>query len=143
METITKYKAFDGKEFTDVEHCTEHEANCAEATRIMRLLPERPDSCNFTNGSGFLRHDKKIFLAARKNFCEFAKRYTDHKWLQDTIDRGLEVDASWAGRIIGETAPSSIAKHWHRFMCTDAELREWGQAYYAIHPEKAKQKQLN
>ena len=143
METITKYKAFDGLEFTDAAECVKHEDNCAEAAHIMSLLPTRPDGCDFSNGSGFLLHDEVTFLNARRSFCEFAKRYTDHKWLQDTIDKELEVDASWAGRIIGEVAPRTISQYWHRFSCTDGDLREWGQPYYALHPHEGTQEQLN
>lgn len=143
METLTKYKAFDGREFTDADECREHEANCLEAERIMGQLPAKPDTCDFSNGGGFLQHDKETFLAVRNQFCEFAKRYTDFKWLQQTIDMGLDAHPSWVGRILDEAAPSTISKHWYRFMCVDSELREWGQPYFANNPSEGKQKQLN
>ena len=143
MEVITKYKAYDDVEFLSAEECEKHESNCKGIRKIMSVLPTKPESCDFSNGSGFLQHDKKILIDARRKFCEFAKRYTDHQWLQQTIDGGLEMDSSWAGRIISECCPNSISKEWYRFQCIDSELREWGQQYYSAHPEAAKQIQLN
>lgn len=143
MEAITKYKAFDGLEFNDADACAEHEANCKEADQIMSQLPAHPDTCAFSNGGGYLQHDKDLLLKVRNQFCEFAKRYTDHKWIQQTIDKGFEAHASWVDRLIGETAPRSISKHWYRFMCIDSEFREWGQPYFTKNPNKAEQNQLN
>lgn len=143
METITKYKAFDGREFVDPTDCELHETNCKLAEVIMQPMPDKPEGCGFSNGDGYLQHDKEVLLKVRNRFLEFARRYTDHKWVQQTIDKGFDADPSWAGRIIGECAPSTINKHWYRFMCIDNQCREWGQPYYATNPDKAKQIRLN
>lgn len=45
METIIKYKAFDGREFCKREDATEHETNLTEAQSIMAKLPARPEGC--------------------------------------------------------------------------------------------------
>jgi hypothetical protein len=50
---------------------------------------------------------------------------------------------SYAGRVINDTAPNFVYKAWYRFMCLDDQLREWGQPYYASHPEDAEYKRLN
>lgn len=143
MQTITKYKADDGVEFLNASECELHEANCELAEAIMRTLPKKPDSCDFSNGGGYVQHDAETLLKARNRFLEFVKRYTDHKWIQQSIDGGMDIDCSWAGRIIGECAPSSIYKHWCRFGCVDKSFREWGQPYYALNPEQGKQIRLN
>jgi hypothetical protein len=143
MEIITKYKAFDGIEFVSSNECVRHENNCKEAIEIMKPLGYLNDSCDFRNGFGFLQHDKNVIELSRINFCEFLKRYISHKWLQETIDKGIEVDASWVGRLLSESVPSSIYKHWYRFMCIDKEYREWGQPYYALHPTEGNDIRLN
>ncbi len=143
MRQVTKYKANDGSEFTDAAECIKHERNCADADEIMSKLPTKPNTCDFSNGGGYLQHDKDTFLVVRNKFCEFAKRYTDHKWIQDTIDNGMDAHPSWVGRMIDECAPRSISKLWYRFMCVDSEFREWGQPYYADNPDKADQTCLN
>ena len=143
MEAITKFKAFDGLEFFDAVDCELHETNCNLADSIMKALPEKPESCDFSNGSGFIQHKKETLLTVRNRFLEFTKRYSDHKFIQQTIDKGFDADASWAGRIIGECAPNTIYNHWSRFSCIDKSFREWGQPFFAKNPEEATQKQLN
>lgn len=144
METITKYKTDDGREFLDCESCVEHEANCKEAAFIIGELPERPSNngCDFENGGGYIQHDEEIFMSVKAAFLEFSKRYTDHKWIQSAIDKP-ETHSSWPARILSEAMPSSIYRHWHRFECTDKDFCEWGQPYYATHQNEAKQIQLN
>ena len=143
MKLITKYKAFDNSEFMDEGRCIEHESNCKQADLIISKLPEKPGSCDFSNGDGYIQHDYNTILNVRNKFLEFCKRYSDHKWIQETIDKGFDVDPSWAGRIIGECAPSYISRMWYRFSCIDNNQREWGQPYYANNPDQAKPIRLN
>ena len=143
MKVITKYKAYDGVEFTDEKLCHEHERNCDTASNIMVSLPENPDSCDFSNGSGYLQHEAGLLLSVRNEFLEFTKRYTDHKWIQETIDKGFDAHASYESRILGEVLPNSIHKHWYRFSCIDSECREWGQPCYANNPQDGDNLRLN
>jgi hypothetical protein len=143
MEIVTKYKAFDGSEFTSEAACIQHEQNCNIAEKIMQGIPKEPDGCYFANGSGYIQHDKSKLLQTRNEFIEFCKRYSSHKWLQETIDKGWDAHSSWAGRILDECAPRSINKQWYRFSCIDSNFREWGQPYYANNPDQAKQVRLN
>jgi len=143
MKMITKYKAFDNTEYTDQSKCIEHEANCKQADLIINKLKKVPNSCDFTNGEGYVQHDYSNVLSVRNEFLEFCKRYTTFKWIQETIDGGFDVDASWAGRVIGESAPNYISKMWYRFSCIDKQQREWGQPYYAANKGDRKEVQLN
>ena len=142
MKAITKYIAYDGREFTNEAECVTHEYNVDLAKNIMVALGDKPDGCDFANGHGYIRHYSPTANRARRDYLEFCKRYSDHKWIQQSID-DASIDTSWAGRIIGECAPPSISAMWNRFSCIDSEGREWGQAYYAANPEKGEQKQLN
>lgn len=141
METVIKYKAFDGREFFEREEAAEHETNLTEAQEIMAKLPAKPEGCDFTNGRGYIQHDNSV-LDVKIEFLEFVKRYTDHHWIQQTIDDET-VHSSYASRIIGECAPNSIDRMWTRFTCMDNRLREWGQPFYADNPDKAQQVKLN
>lgn len=143
MQEITKYKAEDGREFLNKGECEDHEHNCLTAFGIMSALPSRPDGCDFSNGSGYLQHDKDQLLLVRNSFLEFAKRYTTASYIQQTIDKGFDAHASRAGRVLSEALPNSIYKHWYRFETIGEDFREWGQPYYANNPDKATQKQLN
>lgn len=143
METITKYKAFDGVEFTDKSACMQHEENCAIAEKIMSGIDLAPSGCDFANGAGYIQHESGKLLQVRNEFLEFCKRYTTHKWLQETIDKGWDAHSSYAGRILDECAPRSINKHWYRLSCVDSQFREWGQPYYASNPQEAQQVRLN
>ena len=143
MKTITKYKAFDGSEFNDKEKCITHEANCRHGLSIISKLPAKPDSCEFSNGGGYIQHDFNEVLNVRNEFLEFCKRFTNHKWIQESIDGGFGVDSSRAGRVIGECTPNSIYKIWYRISCIGKDGREWGQPYYVANPDRAKDIRLN
>ena len=144
MEKIAKYKANDGSLFDSEEDCMAHENNCAAAARIMQAIPDKPKGCDFSNGSGFIQHSSGGLLLARTALLELIKeKYTQHKWIQQSIDKGWDAHSSYAGRIIDECCPNSISKHWYRFMCIDDQYREWGQPYYANNPLDAKQVCLN
>jgi len=138
MKEIAKYKSEDGEEFIIKRECLQHEANCQEIYSIMQQLPERftDNDCSYANGMGYIQHERENILKVRNQVLEFFKRYTDHKWIQETIDKGFEADSSWAGRVIEEVAPRTIYKHWYRFGCIDSDIREWGQPYYANNTPK-------
>ena len=142
MRVVTKFKATDGVEFTTESDCLAYEDACGDIDTILGMLPEKPDTCDFSNGSGYIQHSMDNFMKARNAYLEYVKIYTDHKWIQQSIDQGLDAHPSWVARI-SECFPGYIAKKWHRFQCVDNQLREWGQPYYANHPEDATALQLN
>jgi len=132
----------DKNRFTTEIDCLEHEENYKLAEKIIQPLGDRPDSCSFSNGSmGYIQHDRREALRVRNELLEFFKRYTDHKWIQETIDKGWDADPSWVSRIISEYLASSIfTLTWHRFSCIDSKGREYGQPYYKNNPDEASNK---
>lgn len=142
MKAITKYLAEDGSEHATEDKAKERELLCAEVAEIMASLQPIPKltGCGFENGGGYIQHYPSKIDPARRAILKAAQRYTDHKWLQQTIDKPGEVHPSYAGRIIGECCPAPLYQAWHRFECMDKSLREWGQPYYAAHPEQATQR---
>lgn len=145
METITKFKAYDGVEFTNSNKCEEYEKQSREVEAIIIQLPQKPElpGGGFENGKGYLQHNEELFMKIRSELLEFAKKFTDHQWIQQSIDKGTDVHASWAGRLIDECGINALRKAWNRIMCVDSSFREWGQPYYANNPGKGKQVALN
>lgn len=140
MKAITKFKAVDGKEFNSENECLDYENLIKKVDNIMKALPPLPkdDGCNFSNGSGFVQHDKTILRKVKINLLEEMKKHIDHKWIQETIDND-EVHPSYVSRLIDDYGISPLNKAWYRFMCIDKLNREWGQPYFAANPDKAKQ----
>jgi hypothetical protein len=143
MKQITKYAAADGAEFTSADACIAYEALVAEIAEIMRTLPARPrdDGCRFSNGHGCIQHDPAQLAVVRVALLRIGLRYVgDHpnspKWLQQSIDDPT-VHPGWAGRLMDDAAPRPLSAAWYRFMCIDGQGREWGQPYYADHPDQA------
>ena len=145
MKAITKYQAADGAEFATESKCAAYEALCSEVAQVVAALPTLPedDGCDFVNGHGYIQHDADTFRRAREALLKIAQRECPHHWIDDSLAKGDEVHASWAGRIIGDSS-RPLYSAWNRIACTDKQFREWGQPYYAEHPEQApEQRQVN
>ena len=144
MKSIIKYVSEDGREFTDEQSCVTYEALCKEVNAIMSRLIPRPDlpSCSFENGAGYIQHDASTAQEAKLGILSIAKRIYPHAWFDQSIS-DKNVDPSWAGRIIGEFSQKCVYQAWSRFQCMDKQFREYGQPYYALHPERADDVKLN
>ena len=142
METITKYKAIDGLEFESKKQCVEHEILIEKVDKIMSKLEAHPkeDNCDYANGSGFIQQDESTVKKVRLELLKLIKTKIKHKWIQQSIDDDT-IHPSYVGRIVHGNAPFS--KAWYRFMCIDKDYREWGQGYFALHPNEGKQVKLN
>jgi len=137
METITKFKAIDGKEFTSEIECLKYELLIKRVDEIMALLPQTPkdDGCNFSNGGGYVKHEKTTLRNAQIQLLEICKEYIDHKWIQQTIDDET-VHLSYVGRVLGDYGIRPLENAWYRFSCVDKQYHEWGQPYFATNPDK-------
>lgn len=144
METITKFKADDGEEFDAKSDCMAHEALCAEISEVMRLLPPTPkdDGCDFANGLGYIQHDSATFGKVREALLRIGNRISHHRWFDDALANPSTVHPSYPGRIIDDVS-RPLALAWYRVMCTDKELREWGQPFFANNPKAGNQIRLN
>ena len=138
MKVITKFKAVDGTEFNSENECLEYENLIKKVDNIMKALPPLPkdDGCRFSNGEGFVQHNKTNLRKVQINLLELMKKHIDHKWIQQTID-DENVHPSYVGRLIDDYGIRPLNKAWYRFMCIDKLGREWGQPYFASNPEKA------
>jgi hypothetical protein len=149
MKQIIKWIAEDGAEFNSREACDEYERLCADVQEVLSKLPKIPDlpECSFENGGGYLQHSEETIKPARDDILHLALKNgvggtSIEKWITAMLN-GEDVHASWPGRAIDECCPAPLRRAWYRFMCMDSQWREWGQPYYANHPEEAKQIRLN
>lgn len=142
MKIISKFAAKDGVEFATECECLGYEDACSDIDQIISMLPEKPNTCEFSNGGGYIQHEMESFMKTRNAYLEYVKVYTDHKWIQQSIDMGIDAHPSWIARI-SECFPDYIAKKWYRFQCVDDQFREWGQPFYADNPSDAEQKRIN
>ena len=135
MKEIIKYVAKDGKEFSNKSKCIAYENLIDEVAEIMSAFPPEPegDGCKFANGQGYIQHKEAYFTKAKREILAVARRYSKHHWLEDDNSH-----PSYAMRIIGELN-TPLHDAWLRIYKTDKEYREFGQVYYAEHPEKAEQ----
>ena len=150
MESITKYRAEDGSEWSTPEQAIEREKAIAEVRAAMTPLGEHPGSTAFTNGDGFIQHDKANVLKARFALYDLAKAGPLKSWIEDqkTIfgktdyQMAVEVHPSWFQRML-DGGCDPLYRAYCRILCIDDQCREWGQPYYAEHPHEAKMFQRN
>lgn len=136
MKTIKKYEANDGTEFNSEAACMRHEALCTEIDEVMSSLPRRPkdNDCSFANGHGYIQHDAETFWAVRDALLRIGRRLSKHNWI-DTALADRTVHPSWCARLFDDIS-SPLANAWSRILCTDNDLREWGQPFFAYNPDK-------
>jgi hypothetical protein len=137
MKEVTKYIAEDGKLFDTPRGCREYEKLCEDLESIMKLLfpTPRDEHCRFANGEGYIQQNEE---AVNKCMLEIVKlvpalrAYNPSTFKEDPFKCRHGI----IGRILSDM--SSPAYHyWCRFMNMDEDYREFGQCYYALHPEKA------
>ena len=136
MKRITKYLADDGTEFNTEIEAVNHDALCLEIKEVMSDLPKRPENGRkFESGKGFIQHKPHVFFGVRHALLAIGKRYIDHGWIDQAI-KDCDIHPSWVLRLFDEQC-RPLSRAWYRFMCTDNKLREWGQPYFADHPDEA------
>jgi hypothetical protein len=132
MKKITKYQAEDGKVFNTEKECLDYEKIIAKVDAIMKPFGKRPDSCNFTNGSGFLQHNDSDVSKAKRQITD----------LGNDIFK-CNANFGFIGRYFDDSGYDCLYSAWGRLSAVDNKSREWGQSYYANNPDSGKQVQLN
>lgn len=142
MESIIQYKAKDGRIFNNEENCLTYEQQLDKIEKIMSGLFDRPDSCDFINGGGYIQQEKNnvdkaiIDLVKASGVCDHIANSLEFNKNPFTYRNGI------IGRYLDDN-DSFICKHWLRFRCMDDNYREYGQPYFASNPSQAKQINLN
>lgn len=141
MKTITRYAADDGSEFNTAKLCKSYEALCAKVTKAIAPLGKKPgykSSCSFENGHGYLQHTSTTIWNVRNTLIDLIiAAKIKHNWVEESRD-GL-AHPSYVARLLDDYSVTCLSKAWGRLLCIDKANREWGQPYYAEHPDEAQE----
>lgn len=145
MKVIGKYIAEDNTEFRDKQACLTYERQCLQIKDALLPLGELPEGTDFTNGGGYIQHDLKDVVGAKRRLLLIAQEICPFRWIDESLAKieTNEIHPSWAGRIISDSGHSALNRAWHRILCIDSSAREWGQPYYVEHPSEAEQICIN
>lgn len=139
METIQKYRAFDGKIFDSIEDCKKYEDIAIEVKNFLASIEDSEkynEGCNFSNGNGFIQHPQGTYKIIENKLVELSNKYFKQ-------DKPFTQFNYYLGRIIDDSNMKCLNKLSYKLMCTDSQEREFGQPYYTSHPEQATLIQLN
>ena len=132
MKAITKYQAEDGKVFNTEKECLEYEKIMEKVNQIMKPFGKRPDSINFSNGGGFLQHEKADVEKAKNEILSLGSKIFK-----------CNTNFGFIGRYFDDSGYDCLYHAWGRLSAIDNQYREWGQTYYAINPNTGKNIRLN
>jgi len=144
MKEVVKYESNDGNIFNYKEECINYEKTVSKAEEIMSILFARPDNCDFSNGSGYIQHAKKDADEAIKNLFNLAILSVNIP--TETIDAVKTDVFRYRDTIIGRylsDGNSPIWRYWQRFLCMTDDYKEYGQPYFTLNPDRAKNFQIN
>jgi hypothetical protein len=134
------FVANDGARYQSDAACLAHEALLVDIAAAMLPLgpPVVDKGCDFANGGGYIPHDPAAVKAARSALAALTVR--EEPWMSKSIGTTPpdEVHPSWFGRMTDD-CNAILSTAWRRLCCIDSSGREWGQMYYALHPNEGTQ----
>lgn len=138
MKEVKQYQSEDGELFNSELDCINYENLISAIEGIDSRLPKLPkkDNSNFSNGEDYLQHDSEIIKKAMIDLLKISDISKEYWNEPEFLNSPFDCRFGIIGRIIGDS-DSPIHSLWFRFMCMDDNYREYGQPYYALHPEKS------
>ena len=123
MKEITMYQTRDGSRFESKVAAASHEQRLNEVDAAESPLGPKwqDEDCKFANGHGYIQHSATAVSGVRAHL----KRITNN-----AHPRVLDDGGDPAYRLF------------QRLACIDETNREWGQPYFALHPDVGDQKCL-
>jgi hypothetical protein len=136
---MVKYRAKDGTLCDSEAEADDLDRTLAAIDAAMSRLAPRSDGMAFTDGRGYVQHDpadvkrarEAIFRAAAKEQAWYFAKHPE----ADTAETAHPL-RHILGRILDDSG-SLFYRPWMRLACIDDAGREWGQPYFALHPDKA------
>ena len=136
MKIIEKYVANDGTEFRNGKDALHRDELLNSISSIEKLLPTRPDDANFANGHGYIQHKYETIEKVKGFLYELCL-------IESPSLSEYNFDSYGFVRSLDDSSSPLYKLYYRIVMCVDDQLREYGQPYFANHPDKAEQRQLN
>lgn len=131
MKEVTKYAADDGTVFDTAEEAIAYENLLLKLAAVDLLLRPVPTTVEFANGDGYVQQG----IHAIGKYTEALGKETEKRYRVNTAGpHGI-------CRMLSDTDEphaKELRRRWGRLLCIDRMYREWGQPYYAMHPENGK-----
>lgn len=142
MKEITKWKADDGCEFSDETSCAAYDQLCETVVKVMAAFPPLPknDGCDFAYGGGFMQLSEAVVTTVRGKLFDIIATRINRRSIEGFRD--IKVSPAFVAKFIDGKNNRPLYAAWQRLSCIDSRWREWGQPYYAIHPDQGKQVML-
>jgi hypothetical protein len=132
MQIINKWVAKDGSEWKTEEDAVNHEIFLDKIEKIESILPENHDTSDFVNGHGYVQHSQSDLLKARSMLVDLACEYVYSKLYE------CDIRSYTFGRYLNDNNYHLYNLYYRIVLCIDDNTwREYGQPFYALHPDKA------
>ena len=142
MKEIIKYQAIDGKVFDLKEECERYDVIAKEVEEFLKTILDSEqfdEGCSFSNGSGYVQHPENTYNRIEKKLIELSNKYFPFWSKEKPFTQFNYV----LGRIIDDTNTKCLNTLSYKLMTIDTKGREWGQPYFKLHPDEAKNIRLN
>lgn len=137
--TVTVFVSYDGWEFSDPVQCLRHEDLQRKIDAIVSRLTKPPEGADFMNGYGYIQHAPAEVAAVRADLLALARSLDqDPNSSVAAAITGRPVHPSYLTFYFSECSASEFRRAWGRMDSIDSEFREWGQPYFASHPDRAR-----
>lgn len=136
MKIIQQYQSEDGKIFNNEQECEKYEVILAKVNKILSDMPCGEKIDRFTNGRGYIQHSADVVQSLKESIVELANEYFNPK-------DNYKYFNYYLSRCIDDSNMKCLSKMSYKIMCIDEDNREWGQPYFAAHPNEAEQIRLN
>lgn len=149
MEAITQYRAIDGSIWNDEATAIGRDelVTCVDAV----MLPLGPKwvekECDHANGGGYIQHNPNTVADVHSELLRLARKSSKRfdEWVTKQVTKydvnPADIGPDWCGRMLDSDGP--LSSGFYRLMCIDKKGREWGQPYYALHPNEGENRCLD
>ena len=135
MQTVTRYKANDGTEFTNAVDAVDRDALLIEIEKANAIMKRAvDDGCSFTNGHGYIQHTPEEVNQFHIAVAVLIRLEYNDEHAQTFLKnpRGI------IHRILDDPK-CPLGRTMNRVFCIDDRYREWGQPFYAMNPDQGDQ----
>jgi hypothetical protein len=139
--TTTKYVTEDENQFDSPIDALKHELLLYRVNDALSQLPPRPKSMEFSNGKGYILHNRYVAMNAYLQLVGIARDYIGEE-MREVESRpgfkgwGIET-AEWFDFHFSRVGDNPTLSHaFYRFRAMDSSFREWGQIYFALNPNE-------